>query len=131
MNTDTLVRVRENLAYNNMAVCFLKELSIPERLVTLETLMAKLVALQIEARKPINDIAQISSTRPYTLDYKGRKHVFVYATSPLSLTIPGLGSYVLPSAEWTNLPFQEGAKITCSETSDQRLLIRCTDEVIP
>jgi hypothetical protein len=69
--------------------------------------------------------------QPYILDYKERKHVFVfnYAAAAVTLTTSEGINISLPPQVWTNIGFRPDTQL--SSTATTALEIKCTDEVQP
>jgi len=105
--------------------------TINERFVAIELMLAKLVEGMLQAHQPINYVVNVSSSSPYIVDFKGRKHVFVYGTSSANLTIDTVGAFTMPAATWTNLSFEQGTRIVNDSSTFVPLYVRCTDEAVP
>lgn len=92
----------------------------------------QLVRDEIVAKTPENyTFNGILNGQPFVLDYKNRKHIFLYQNSGASINLVNteFGSIPLTDASWTNWPFPQGTKWTLSASA--LLNIRCTDEVVP
>lgn len=70
-------------------------------------------------------------TQPFRLNYKNRRHVFVYNYSTAAVTLAASDgqTVILPPQVWSNMGFQQGTSFTTTTTS--LIEIKCTDEVIP
>lgn len=87
----------------------------------------------IAGRPPIDRTYNISNVKGFMLDYRNRKHVYVWtAAMGLSLNLGALGTLALTQYTWTLIDFQEGFEIfaTSGTTTDTAVFVRCTDEVI-
>ena len=83
-------------------------------------------------RAPIDSQPMISSTRAYVVDYKNRKHLFLYSANTLTLSLQDLGDATIPQNTWVNIGFQEGLNILAiGQSSNVPIFVRATDEVIP
>ena len=82
-------------------------------------------------REPIGATVQISATTPYIIDYKERKHLFIFSATSLTLTLEDLGNFALPSGQWVNMGFSTGTRVYASgQSSNVPLFVKCTDETI-
>ncbi len=87
----------------------------------------------IEGRPPIFSAVQLSSTMPYIIDYKERKHVYIWLpSSALALSFEDYGSGTVQAQVWVNLGLPEGIRVfaTNQTSGTTPLYIKCTDEVI-
>jgi hypothetical protein len=81
---------------------------------------------------PIDDVFQISSTKPYVLDYQERKHVFLWLPSTsLTLSFEDYGTGIVSAQVWVNIGMPVGIRIfaplvTLGATTP--IYIRCTNE---
>lgn len=91
------------------------------------------IILSIEhAADPQTGFYNVSTTQPYVLDYKGRKHVFLWSTAAtLMLSFDDLGSITITPGVWYNISFDQGMRIFGNNTTTTTLYIKCTDEPIP
>lgn len=83
---------------------------------------------------PIDDVFQISSSKPYVLDYQERRHVFLWLpSSSLQLSFEDYGTGTVSAQLWVNLGMPSGIRIFAPlvTTTTTPIYIRCTDEVIP
>lgn len=82
-------------------------------------------------RTPVDNIVMISSTQAYIIDYRDRRHIFVWSPNTLTLTIEELGIVTIPQETWVNLGFTTGMKVFASgQASSVPIFVRCTDEVV-
>ena len=87
-----------------------------------------------QLRNPIDYPAQISNTMWFTMDYKNRKHLFLF--SPVSLTILAedyiTSALTIAANTWVNLGFPAGVRIVAGNQSTPiYVYLRATDETIP
>ena len=84
-------------------------------------------------REPIDSLVQISATQPYVVDYKERKHVFLWLpSSAITLKFEDYGSGTVQAQVWTNLGMPAGIKVTApNNSSTTPIMVRCTDEDVP
>lgn len=81
-------------------------------------------------RKPIDTMIELSATKPYVIDYRDRKYIFLYSTNALTLTLEDVGTLSISANVWTNLCFPDGLRVFASnESTTVPVLIRCTDEI--
>lgn len=76
----------------------------------LHSINASLKAL-IVGRDPFYQTVAISTTVPIDLDYRDRKHFFIFSQNALILTLEDLGTLPLSAGAWTNLNFAPGTRI--------------------
>jgi hypothetical protein len=80
---------------------------------------------------PIDVVQMISATTPWILDYKERRHIYIYSPNSLTLTIEDFGSFALSASTWMNIDFLEGMHIFASgQTNNVAIFVRCTDELL-
>lgn len=80
---------------------------------------------------PIDGTYQISSTRPYSLDYKERKYIYLWSTNDLTLSLEELGNLPISAGSWVNLSLSAGMRIfAVNQSTLVPIFIRCTDEEI-
>ena len=85
-------------------------------------------------RDPLDSILQASATTPFFLDYKERRHLFVWNPnqSAVTLLLEDYGSLSVAPSVWTALPFPTGMRIFLSgQTYLLPLMLRCTDSQVP
>jgi hypothetical protein len=100
---------------------------------TLFNILERIEAATIH-RPPIDDMVQLSSTKPYVIDYKERRHVYIWLPSTaLALSFEDYGSGTVQPQIWVNLGMPQGIKVfaTAITSGTTPIFIRCTDEVIP
>ncbi len=96
-----------------------------------EERLLRQIAESVERREDIDVSILISSSQPYILDYKKRKHIFCFSANALTLTLEDIGTIAIPAGEWTEISFVAGMKITASaQATPVLLLVRCTDQII-
>lgn len=95
-----------------------------------------LVEAMKEARTPIDTPYLISSVNPYVIDYKNRKHLFIYSPVALTLTIEDYTTttgFSLAAMTWHTLDFQPGTRVYATNiaaASPVYMYIKATDEPI-
>ena len=107
--------------------------TLDQRLATIETLLAKSLKVELQAREPIDQSVYISATRPWIVDYRNRKHVFLWLPSTaLTLSFEDYGQGVVQAQSWVNLGLPVGIRVFApNQSSDTQILLRFTDELIP
>jgi hypothetical protein len=87
---------------------------------------------KLSKRPPLNAMYMISATTPYVLDYKERKHVFLYSANTLTLTLEDLGDITVPQNTWLNMGFETGLRVFASgQSANVPIFIKATDEGTP
>lgn len=67
-------------------------------------------------------------TQPWVVDYKGRKHVFVFNTSGTAVNlVSGSFTIPLPPQSWTPIGHDQGTSFNGSAAT--MIIVKCTDEV--
>lgn len=92
-----------------------------------------LLSERLVSRNPLDATVQISSTMPYVVDYKERKHAFVWSAVVLTLSVEDGGSFAVPAGVWTQLDFPRGYRIFATNIASNApiyVFIKCTDELI-
>ncbi len=81
---------------------------------------------------PIDQTVQFSATQPYIVDYKERRHIYVWLPVAQAVSMEDYGSGTLLAQVWINLGLQEGTRIFATGSSTTvPMIVRCSDEVIP
>jgi hypothetical protein len=73
------------------------------------------------------------STQPYVVNYKNRRHIFIYNPSATAITLQdGTGEWVikLPANDWANVSIPNSTQLKAS-TGPAVIKVKCTDEVVP
>ena len=99
----------------------------------IEALEASIARLKKEPLTPEDQMYMISATKAYVLDYKERKHLYMWLpTSSLTLSFEDYGSGVVQAQVWVNIGFPQGLQVLApNNATNVPIFIRCTDEVIP
>lgn len=80
-----------------------------------------------------DNVPQDVSKQPYIVNYKNRRHIFIYNPSSTALTLTdGTGEWKtsLPAYTWSNVSYQNGVQLTAS-ASPATIKVKCTDEIVP
>ena len=87
-------------------------------------------AVQSTAKKPpIDATPQISTTQPLIVDYKERRHLFLWSPNNLTLTVEDIGTLTVTSNTWYNIGYPPGFRLTpVSQSSLVPVFLRATDE---
>lgn len=81
---------------------------------------------------PEDKQVMLSDTVPWTVDYQGRRHLFLFSSISLNLVLQDYGTLTLTANAWTNLGIRQGTQVfTSGQSSAVPLLVRATNEVIP
>ena len=80
-------------------------------------------------RKPFFATLAISATIPLVLDYRDRKHIFMYSATALTLTLEDIGSLAVNANTWADISFRPGLNIFAqSQVASVFVLIMQTDD---
>ena len=107
------------------------DIQILEQIAALETAITK---LQKEPLTPEDQMYMVSVTHPYYLDYKERKHIYLWvpSASALTLSFEDYGTGAVPAQVWVNIGFPQGLQVLApNNATNTPIFIRCTDEAIP
>lgn len=99
-----------------------------EKIQWLRLVHAELVSMN-EALNPIDRTNVISPSQPFIVDYKDRRHLFIYSGSALTLQCEDYGAFALSANTWTNFPFPQGMRVTPNTAGT--ILTRATNEIVP
>lgn len=79
-----------------------------------------------------NDVPADVSTMPYVVNYKNRRHIYIYNPGTvLTLTdTAGEWKQTLNPQSWTNVSIPNGTRLTAT-TGPAVIKVKCTDEVVP
>ncbi len=84
--------------------------------------------LLISGRPAIDQFYSISSTQGMMLDYKNRKHIYIFSSVPITLNLGILGNFTVNASTWTNIDFQQNSEITSTSSTIISVLVRATDD---
>lgn len=84
----------------------------------------------IRGRPPFYKTVQVSSTTPYVVDYRDRRHVYIWLPSTaLTLTFEDYGSGVVQAQVWTPLSMPAGINVLAPNNNTLTpMMVCCTDE---
>ena len=87
---------------------------------------------EVRRRSHIDQTYQISSSQAYIVDYKQRKHIYIWSPTAISLTIEDYGTGSIPAQQWINIGIRDGCFVTAPAVTSGTtpLMVRCTDEVV-
>lgn len=113
--------------------CDLEKQTTAERLASLELMLAKLTKAMLQAREPIRQTVFLSATRPWIMEYRNRKHVFLWIPSTTTiLSFEDYGTGPVQPQVWTNLAMPAGTRVFApNNASDTQVMLLFTDEVLP
>lgn len=111
----------------------LEQQTTAERLATLELLTAKLVKMQLETREPIDKLLFVSTSQPFLVDYKNRKHLYIFSPSGLTLSCQDIGTVTVNANVFMlfDLPAGTRCYVVAPTGNPVQLFVRCTDELLP
>ncbi len=82
--------------------------------------------------EPLDKIAPISSTYPITVDYRGRRHLYIFSPVALALQIDSIGVIPVFPGFWSDIGFQAGMRLYAQNLANPvNVQLRATDEYIP
>ena len=86
----------------------------------------------VRIRSHIDQTLQIGANTPFIVDYKQRKHIYIWSPTSISLAIEDYGTGTIPAQQWLNIAIKQGTQITAPAftTSTTPLMVRWTDEVV-
>lgn len=83
-------------------------------------------------RDPIDAMYQIELAKPLVIDYKERRHLFIFSANSLTLTVEDFGTLSVSANTFTNIGgFPQGTRLTPTQTSPTPVFVRATDETVP
>lgn len=104
-----------------------------ERLAALELLTANLLKVQLQAREPIDTTIFLSNTKPYLVDYRNRKHIYLLSPQGFVVSVQDLGQVTVPGNTFTLFDLPPGLRcyIVAPTGPALPIFVRCTDELLP
>ena len=97
-----------------------------------ETEDRQTVKSALEERPQITYRGFISDVQPLLLNFKDRKHLFIFSPTALSFLPEDLGIMAIPAATWTNITFEPGFRCFTQGTPNGiQVYLKATDEIIP
>lgn len=106
-----------------------KDISL-EQLDTLKQIERLL--LSTASLPPEDQTIQLSATRPWEVDYRERKHIFLWVPSSTVISMEDYGSLTISATTWLNLGLPSGVRIFAPSASNTvPIMIRCTNEIVP
>jgi hypothetical protein len=86
--------------------------------------------INLAKRKPFDEMVGISAVTPIVLDYRERKHIFIYSANALTLSLEDMGSLALSANTWTDISFRPGLYIFApgQGTTTAYVAVKQTDE---
>lgn len=65
------------------------------------------------------------------LDYKGRKHLYMFSSVALTLNLYDIGTLAVPANTWTDISFKETIQVfTTNQSALVLVFVRATDDLI-
>lgn len=93
--------------------------------------MIRLLRLNVTQRPYIDQTYAVSASQGFFLDYKDRKHLYIFSPVSLTLAIGTIGSLTVPANTWTDISFPPNLQIFATGQANAILvLVRATDETI-
>lgn len=103
-----------------------------EQLNLLHNIASLLKHREEHAADPISGTVLLSASRPWLVDYRERKHIYLWSATGESLTIEDYGNFVVPAENWILFDMPNSMRITAPEESDPiTLFVKWTDELLP
>lgn len=93
----------------------------------------KLIADNInENREPIDNTLVASNTQPWIVDYRNRKHIFLWFPTAQTLSFDDYCTGPVQAQVWMNIGMPQGTRMFITNaTGPTEFMVRWTDEVIP
>jgi len=87
---------------------------------------------QVRMLPPLDQTYQISSFNSYVVDYRERKHIYIWLPVTQTLSIEEYGSGSVPGQQWVNIGIRPGVRITAPNVTSGTvtMIVRCTDEQV-
>ena len=103
----------------------------PELLKVLTRIEANTTKL-LEGRTPLGHTYFVGNTQSdWYLNYRGRKHLYVFSSTMLTLQLNDIGTLSVSANTWTNVDFKEGIQIfTTNQATALPVWVLATDETI-
>jgi hypothetical protein len=81
-------------------------------------------------RKPFDEMVGISAVTPIVLDYRERKHIFIYSVNALVLSLEDMGTMSLAANTWTDISFRPGLYVyaPAQSTTTAYVSVKQTDD---
>jgi hypothetical protein len=84
-----------------------------------------------EARDPVDFAIQLSTTMPWVVDYRNRKHLYIFSPIALTISLEDYGTLTLQANVWHNFDFPASMRIfATNQTSPVYAYIKATDETL-
>lgn len=79
---------------------------------------------------PIDQTIMIGANVPFVVDYKQRRHIYIWSPTSISLSIEDYGTGTIPAQQWINIGIKAGTSIFAPTftTATTPLMIRWSDE---
>jgi hypothetical protein len=91
----------------------------------------RLLKLNVSERPWIDTTYSICDTQGFYLDYKDRKHLYLFSANALTLNLQDIGTLSVSANTWTDISFRQGLRLFTSGTTNPVLVyVRATDETI-
>ena len=74
---------------------------------------------------------QTIGPQPYVINYKNRKHLFMYTPTSFTGTMQDLGTVSFVAGNWYNMSFRPGTTLTVTSVASVNVLLKATDEIVP
>ncbi len=93
--------------------------------------MIRLLRLNVTQRPYIDQTYAVSQSQGFFLDYKDRKHLYIFSATALTLTIGTIGTLNVAANTWTDISFPPNLQIFATgQVTAVLVLVRATDETI-
>lgn len=77
------------------------------------------------------DMTLVQNGQPYVVNYKNRRHLFLWCITNFTATIGTYGSFSFVAGNWYNISFRDSTPITLTSATSVNILVKATNEVIP
>lgn len=69
--------------------------------------------------------------QPYYVNYKNRRHVFMWVITNFSASVGTLGTFNFVGGNWYNISFRPGTAITLTSATAVNIHLKSTNEMVP
>ena len=85
-----------------------------------------------QQKPPLDQTYQISAFAAYRVDYRERKHIYLWLPTAQTLSIEEYGSGLVAAQQWINIGIRAGSYIFAPNVTSGTItmIVRCTDEQV-
>lgn len=86
----------------------------------------------LQKRDPIDQTIMASSTQPWVVDYRNRKHIFLWFPTAQTVSFEDFGTGPVTAQVWMNIAMPPSTRMFITSSSALvEFMVRYTDEIIP